>query len=1740
MRNLKRALSLILAAAMLIGMMVVGASAVSYNDFPDRDEIVNKDAVSMLTTLGIIEGTDQGTYNPTGDVDRAQMAKMISVALTNNEDCDTLYQNVNSGLTDITANWARGYINYCYVRGIIAGRGDNTFDPSANVTGVEAAKMLLTALGYDASIEGLVGNDWALNTAALAQNLGIFRNFTKDVSEPLNRDDAALLIYNALDVELIQEYRNGYAISYDDHRTILSSVFGVIRVEGVVIGNEWAQLEETDSDAALQEGRTRLENVVWYDSTTANTVVDEGVRETQPVTFNVTTPVDMMGKAVTLYVEKTTILSNSVVIGWTPNDNLNNVVSNASNKSTAKDLLDGTGVAVDNNTQYYVNYGYETRTDAIELVNDYKWSANGGRFDLNGVEVEVIDNDDDGTAEYVLYVRETLSNVVRTSSRDETTTINVPVVDGEGLLTDNSPVTTTEVLDNADIVTEMELAADDLILYVQYGGRTYITAPETVIDTMTRVDRDRNNEQYITLSSGETYRASYIREVLSQVDADVTRFEFNNTATTAEFDTNYEWILDSNGYIVDFRPAEEAVRNLGLVLDSAWTQNALRRSGELKILDASGIENTYTINWNASRDAFDETGSMTNSDLDTALENYLGTRDVNAGDNDPYYNLGAARGTVIEYTLNEAGDTLTITNVFNLNQLAANDATNLGLVTPSDADKDDISIDVISEDIAYMEDNANGYTSQTMNLQYTLDAAYQNNGGNLYVEYQYGTPAVTDTKTYAVDRNTVAFYYDVVERADIQRGGRYYGMGYAVDDVLYGVATGWEQMCNVPAGVQIQVYPVITKQGGQYAASNLADVVLFNYAQTNDTTDWMLVLNANAVNSSTLELNVVFEDGTTDVVELDRDDYSHFYNNNNAYMKAYRYSVNANGEYTVNVDSEKDATYASLLRDGTVDTGDATLDYLTITGDSHIWDVTDVDSAEDEVTTGSFDYLNEKHAVIIPTNNNKTIKTAWVWDMDGDSPVGSNCTFNWNATGFTPVYVDATTAWWAWSQIDSAFDAGENVVLYLGNAGTLPFDLNIPADRIVQVQGDLNNSDGNVHGNGTLRVTGTFSANDTIDVTTYAGNLTTANNIAINDDVHVQNKATLGSSDIDASAIRIGSGVHVCARGTVAPAMEINDDVTNSGHIETNGMEVNNGATVTDLSTNSIVVNGDIVLNGGSQIVVGGTSAGNVTVVGGTITDGTTGLGHLNVANGTVTLRNSSIDLDNTGSTVTVGASGTIRQSNSSIAQNVMADAIYMNGGTVDIRGDLVANTRLEINGNATVRADEVNTLPGNSTLLIDDEATVTADIAQGVTGRPDGNGNVIYDGNYTETVTDPDTGANWLANVEIGNLATVDVSKSLTASVTLPNGTYTDTTVKANLRENLEDTYTIAYYCNNNPATVDNVGKMNLSKGGTVTIDVINRDTSSRQTYTINVTVASAADTHTLTVTEGEGIANVAVSGNGVAGSSNTYSFLPGTQITIEVETQSDYTLGDDAVTYTVTGQQGTNTLPGTNGTYTLDTTSITGDVRVTATGTYVAKTPTVTKVTVNEAYKIDGDADVVAEVTSTDAAGATILVSKLPTSAEVAMGYVTGKLLNVDGEWATLEAEHDAAASTETTYVVTVTLPAADARDKDQTFTLTFEKISDADKPAKDVPVINAALENMEISVSAIGGDALKTALQDELDAVKTWGSDVTVESCRLANGESHNGGTKSVQLTYTINVGNQTISATSYITVTVNTAP
>ena len=60
MNNLKRILSLALASVMVIGMMVVGASAAEFNDGAD---INNNDAVDTLVALNVIGGYDDGSLD---------------------------------------------------------------------------------------------------------------------------------------------------------------------------------------------------------------------------------------------------------------------------------------------------------------------------------------------------------------------------------------------------------------------------------------------------------------------------------------------------------------------------------------------------------------------------------------------------------------------------------------------------------------------------------------------------------------------------------------------------------------------------------------------------------------------------------------------------------------------------------------------------------------------------------------------------------------------------------------------------------------------------------------------------------------------------------------------------------------------------------------------------------------------------------------------------------------------------------------------------------------------------------------------------------------------------------------------------------------------------------------------------------------------------------------------------------------------------------------------------------------------------------------------------------------------------------------------------------------------------------------------------------------------------------------------------------------------------------------------
>ena len=197
MRNLKRALSLALAAAMLISLMVVGASAADYGD---EASISHTEAVDVLTGLGVVGGDQNGNFNPTATLTRAEFCVMIANSLTGGNFDQTLFQGTATPFTDVQGHWGASYIAYCYSVGVIAGTSATTFSPDSTLTAAQASAILLMALGYNQANEFAANGQFSLNVTKWAQQAGLYEDLSVSANAGITRDQTAQLIFNALTV----------------------------------------------------------------------------------------------------------------------------------------------------------------------------------------------------------------------------------------------------------------------------------------------------------------------------------------------------------------------------------------------------------------------------------------------------------------------------------------------------------------------------------------------------------------------------------------------------------------------------------------------------------------------------------------------------------------------------------------------------------------------------------------------------------------------------------------------------------------------------------------------------------------------------------------------------------------------------------------------------------------------------------------------------------------------------------------------------------------------------------------------------------------------------------------------------------------------------------------------------------------------------------------------------------------------------------------------------------------------------------------------------------------------------------------------------------------------------------------------------------------------------------------------------------------------------------------------------
>ena len=208
---MKKFLSLVLALVMTMSLVTVSAGA---KDFSDSTKIQYKEAVDVMSAVNVISGYAEGDFRPTATLTRGAAAKIICNLILGPTTAGALVADAAPYKDVPTNNTFAGYIAYCQKAGIISGYADGTFKPANSLTGYAFMKMLLGALGYDASREGYTGPNWSIAVGKRALNAGLADGLSGDFNgvKAVTREEACLYAFNMLQADMVEYEKNSTVI----------------------------------------------------------------------------------------------------------------------------------------------------------------------------------------------------------------------------------------------------------------------------------------------------------------------------------------------------------------------------------------------------------------------------------------------------------------------------------------------------------------------------------------------------------------------------------------------------------------------------------------------------------------------------------------------------------------------------------------------------------------------------------------------------------------------------------------------------------------------------------------------------------------------------------------------------------------------------------------------------------------------------------------------------------------------------------------------------------------------------------------------------------------------------------------------------------------------------------------------------------------------------------------------------------------------------------------------------------------------------------------------------------------------------------------------------------------------------------------------------------------------------------------------------------------------------------------
>lgn len=194
-----------------------------------------------LKAFEILQGDKNGNLNLDRALTRAEMSKLVSAVMGLDEihypeDYGVIYNDVPS------SHWAFSYITMLSGRGMLNGNPDGNFYPDNPVTYTEAAKILVSMLGF--SMEAEANGGYPEGYMSHANRLGVTKGISAGFDDHIIREQALRMIYNSLDADRLVTLYGGSdgssaEISSKTYRDLLMGELddGLTEITGVVTAN---------------------------------------------------------------------------------------------------------------------------------------------------------------------------------------------------------------------------------------------------------------------------------------------------------------------------------------------------------------------------------------------------------------------------------------------------------------------------------------------------------------------------------------------------------------------------------------------------------------------------------------------------------------------------------------------------------------------------------------------------------------------------------------------------------------------------------------------------------------------------------------------------------------------------------------------------------------------------------------------------------------------------------------------------------------------------------------------------------------------------------------------------------------------------------------------------------------------------------------------------------------------------------------------------------------------------------------------------------------------------------------------------------------------------------------------------------------------------------------------------------------------------------------------------------------